>query len=249
MKLNLNAVKIIWAGEGIHLPAEQLGEILDGIANLGVSLGFERSAVSRWRTEDFGLEGSMNDTFGAKVECRRKICDGMDTDLPPAEAVSVSLSGNGVPSPVNLTFCQYPKSVKIRGEGGQLVDFETKIPDGFQIKGNTSPTWSVREGPEELERTHSAIFELLQKLEKRVHGVTVLDNTGYSRHQKADRLYRKFRNETGLQALYAGRMLDKDPTTSRAELSKQFPVLDFPDFEGYEMEGQLLLTEMERSKR
>lgn len=245
---NPNALRVTWNGEGIDLDRDTLRAKLDKFRRSIKPPCFEvRNTVNYMEASDYSIEASMHDFYGIKRSLYRPLAEGGGASVAPLESVHLILiSNDSHKKPLTFNFARYPEMIDVRQEDGSLGSIESMIPKGFHISGSFVSAYPYfREGPESLLKVHQCVVDTCKLLSMHFPEIYVSDNTGFARHRNADRLYSLVRNRLCLDAYYAGHMLSKDERISRKSLAAQFPVLDFPEFESMEMEGELLASEID----
>jgi hypothetical protein len=234
-----NATKICWAGDDIEISFERAATLLDAIGEEATRLGFKRITVAKWTRESFGPEGSMEDFFYGKSQAKRPLFEGSDNVIAPDCACSLGLLHKLSNIRLNLTFAQYPGTVRILKRDGTRGNFKTGIGPNFHIRGSASAVPAFVKGKDVVVTTHREILDLLEAAQAMIPEMTVRDNSGYQRNRSGERLYRKIRDRLALEAYEVGRFLDNDKN-DRDQIRRRFPIVDFPEFEALEMEGSLI---------
>lgn len=246
---NPHALRITWSAEGISNDQNDLyGRLLQFRKEVKNSF-FSAKDLLRLREEDYGIEAAMHDLHQIKLNAIRSIGQGRLVSVAPRESFHLLFTTKDQAQNIlTITFASYPAKVTIRSEDGKLCPVETMIPSGFHSSGFWIPAYPYfREGPEALTAAHRAVLDLCHQLNSHVPDFHFLDKTGFDRHGDPKRLYSTVRNRLCLDAYYAGHLLAQNSTLSRNALAEQYPVLNFPEFESMEMEGELLANEIDNS--
>ncbi len=237
----LRTPEIRWSGL-IDQPTN-LPDILGQIASFAEELGYKTTRIARWGASDFDIEGMMNDPFDAKRACRRFLDAGLPWDIPPIDAISLSITGNSVFHAINITFARYPETLTYTDTSKEKRTYRTNLKSDYHLKGEASVFPATSLGIGALEDAHKSLTKVIRKLENSNAEVTMSDTTGYERHENADRLHLKMRSYLARTAVDARRMLNEQQLISRDEVAARYPVLTLPDFESYERAGERLIVD------
>ena len=153
-------------------------------------------------------------------------------DLIPEECWFFWTTAAGA-EPLLLGLARYPETVT--APDGTAIP--TGLSRGWHWQGFTRTQYAnapEHGGPDHFVRVHTGFVNLLGRVAQDLPAIQITDDSGYADHRDADRLRREVDHWDAVTAAFAGRLKD-------AKLDIQAPIMDRPDFEHLEADGEAAL--------